>query len=100
MFAISFGLHRAALLLAEHFALFLIQSEVNKKKKRKKTVVIWSHPYWFIGYFSLCRDRPRRLSYSLLNSTTYRNDNENNSISLKLFERFAVGGQWIATLPI
>ena len=36
MFAISFGLHRAALLLAEHFALFLIQSEVNKKKKEKK----------------------------------------------------------------
>ena len=34
MFAISFGLHRAALLLAEHFALFLIQSEVNKKKKK------------------------------------------------------------------
>lgn len=51
MFAISFGLHREALLLAEHFALFLIQSGVNKKKKKKKTVVIWSHPYWFIGFF-------------------------------------------------
>ena len=50
VFAISFGLHGDALLLAEHFALFLIQSEVNKKK-RKKTVVIWSHPYWFIGFF-------------------------------------------------
>ena len=46
MFAISFGLHREALLLAEHFALFLIQS----KKRKKKTVVIWSHPYWFIGF--------------------------------------------------
>ena len=36
MFAISFGLHREALLLAEHFALFLIQSEVNKKKEKKE----------------------------------------------------------------
>ena len=36
MFAISFGLHGDALLLAEHFALFLIQSEVNKKKEEKR----------------------------------------------------------------
>lgn len=36
MFAISFGLHREALLLAEHFALFLIQSEVNKKEEKKR----------------------------------------------------------------
>ena len=50
MFAISFGLQRDALLLAEHFALFLIQSGVNKKKENK-TVVIWSHAYWFIGFF-------------------------------------------------
>ena len=36
MFAISFGLHREALLLAEHFALFQIQSGVNKKKEKKR----------------------------------------------------------------
>ena len=36
MFAISFGLQRDALLLAEHFALFLIQSGVNKKKEKKR----------------------------------------------------------------
>ena len=36
MFAISFGLHREALLLAEHFALFLIRSEVKKKKEEKR----------------------------------------------------------------
>lgn len=90
MFAISFGLHRDALLLAEHFALFLIQSGVNKKKEKNGSDLV--APLLVYWIFSLCRDRPRRLWYSLLNSTTYRNDNENNSISLKLFKRFAVGG--------
>lgn len=60
-----------------------------EKEKNGRDLLAPLLVYWIL---SLCRDRPKRLRYSLLNSTTYRNDNENNSNSLKLLKRFAVGG--------